>query len=88
MTMAFSMTSPLTKLKPTSKPLNKKDREMRIQEIKDDKRPEIPSSFICTECIRNSDGDVVDVECHCSSSEEESIKQCCKKAIAARKEIK
>ncbi len=82
------MTSPLVILKPMFKPLNKKDSEMKIQQIASDKSHGIPPSFLCTECIRNSDGDVVDVECHCSSSEEESIKQCCKKAIAARKKIK
>lgn len=82
------MTSPLTIIKPMFKPLNKKDSEMKIQQIAGDKSRSIPPSFLCTECIRNSAGDVVDVECHCSSSEEESIKQCCKKAIAARKEIK
>jgi len=81
------MTSPLARLKPTSMPLNKKDSEMKIQQIAGDKSRSIPPSFLCTECIRNKKGELVDVECHCSKSEEESIKICAKKSIAARKNI-
>lgn len=88
MTTVCYVTSPLPILKPTFKPNSKEVREMKIKQIAGDKSRGIPPSFLCTECVRNSDGQVVDVECHCSSSEQEAIRMCCKKAIAARKEIK